>query len=166
MAELRFVEGDATVPIGDGPRILVHIVNTLGIWGAGFVMAVSERWPPVRVEYRSWYRGRNRGANNFHLGGVLLMQVEPQLWVANCVAQQGIAIPNGRPPIRYVALGRTLDKVRTFAEKQGASVHMPRIGTGLAGGRWDRVEVVVRMELVDRGIDVVVYDLGRSAPSG
>ena len=35
---------------------------------------------------------------------------------------------------------------------------MPRIGCGLAGGRWEKVEPLVRTRLSDRGISVTVYD--------
>jgi hypothetical protein len=40
-----------------------------------------------------------------------------------------------------------------------ASVHMPRIGCGLAGGEWPKVEMLVKYFLTDRGISVTVYDL-------
>ncbi|MFD7653779.1 hypothetical protein ACFV4N_07340 [Actinosynnema sp. NPDC059797] len=36
---------------------------------------------------------------------------------------------------------------------------MPRIGCGLAGGRWDLVEPLVTGELTDHGIPVTVYDV-------
>jgi hypothetical protein len=35
---------------------------------------------------------------------------------------------------------------------------MPRIGCGLAGGRWERVEPLVRRALVAQGVHVTVYD--------
>ncbi|WP_435642688.1 hypothetical protein ACR9VJ_06005 [Streptomyces sp. H49] len=37
---------------------------------------------------------------------------------------------------------------------------MPRIGCGLAGGKWSRVEPLVTERLVGRGISVTVYDHG------
>ncbi|GAA2522382.1 hypothetical protein GCM10010423_14150 [Streptomyces levis] len=39
-------------------------------------------------------------------------------------------------------------------------MHMPRIGCGLAGGRWARVEPLVEERLVRQGIPVTVYDHG------
>lgn len=36
---------------------------------------------------------------------------------------------------------------------------MPRIGCGLAGGTWDRMEPVIQAALADQGIPVTVYDL-------
>ncbi|MZD09519.1 Appr-1-p processing protein, partial [Streptomyces sp. SID5785] len=44
------------------------------------------------------------------------------------------------------------------AAELGATVHMPRIGCGLAGGRWSRVEPMVTERLVRRGTPVTVYD--------
>jgi hypothetical protein len=46
------------------------------------------------------------------------------------------------------------------AVELGASVHMPRIGCGLAGGNWSRVEPLVTERLVRRGLAVTVYDHG------
>jgi hypothetical protein len=36
---------------------------------------------------------------------------------------------------------------------------MPRIGCGLAGGRWEEVEPLVIAQLTDYGVPVRVYDL-------
>jgi hypothetical protein len=49
--------------------------------------------------------------------------------------------------------------VAAFARQQGASVHMPRIGAGLAGGKWDVISQIVEDELTAKGIPVTVYDL-------
>tara|TARA_R110002111_G_scaffold227346_2_gene288919 strand:+ start:47395 stop:47511 length:117 start_codon:yes stop_codon:yes gene_type:complete len=37
---------------------------------------------------------------------------------------------------------------------------MPRIGCGLAGGKWDKVEPLIEQTLRTAGIDVYVYDYG------
>jgi len=37
-------------------------------------------------------------------------------------------------------------------------VHMPRIGCGLAGGKWEKIEPIILSELIDKGINVFVYD--------
>jgi len=51
--------------------------------------------------------------------------------------------------------------VRTLGDRAielHASVHMPRIGCGLAGGRWDRIEPLIDTALCQRGVPVTVYD--------
>lgn len=37
---------------------------------------------------------------------------------------------------------------------------MPRIGYGLAGGRWEEIEPIILDELVSKGVEVTVYELG------
>jgi hypothetical protein len=34
---INFIVGDATTPIGDGLKIIVHVCNDIGGWGRGFV---------------------------------------------------------------------------------------------------------------------------------
>ncbi len=54
---INYVVGDATQPIGEGPKIIVHVCNDVGAWGCGFVLALSERWPVTEQRYRAWHSG-------------------------------------------------------------------------------------------------------------
>jgi O-acetyl-ADP-ribose deacetylase (regulator of RNase III) len=155
---ITYVTGDATAPIGDGPKIVVHVVNDRGLWGRGFVLAVSKRWPEPEAEYRRWFLGTG-DVPDFALGAVQFVPVGDGIEVANMVGQRGIRAVCGIPPIRYFALERGLGRVARQARAAGASVHMPRIGCGLAGGTWDCVEPLIVAELCGRGVPVTVYDL-------
>ncbi|MGY1948482.1 macro domain-containing protein [Nocardia asiatica] len=156
--DIRYTRGDATAPHGARPAVIAHIVNDRGAWGRGFVLAVSRRWPEPERAYRAWHRGRE--SNDFALGALQLVRVEPQLWVANMIGQHGIATRrSARPPIRYDATGRCLEALADHAAAAGASVHLPRIGCGLAGGRWEQIEPLIRTHLCTRGIPVTIYDL-------
>jgi O-acetyl-ADP-ribose deacetylase (regulator of RNase III) len=153
----HYRSGDATQPAGTAPRIIVHVCNDVGGWGAGFVVALSKRWPEPEAAFRRWYR--ERADNDFALGAVQLVQVEPTLWVANLVGQHGLRRAGGKPPVRYEAIRTGLALVRDHALRLGATVHMPRIGCGLAGGRWEMIEPLVTEELERHGVEVTVYDL-------
>lgn len=159
MSEIRYVRGDATAPVGEGPKIIVHVCNDVGGWGRGFVVAISKRWPEPERRYRAWHRG-GTDDGPFELGAVQLVQVAPELWVANLVGQRGLRAEKGRPPVRYDAIAAGLARVRAEAQRLGASVHMPRIGCGLAGGRWEEMEPVIAAELAGHGVPVTVYDFG------
>ncbi len=154
---ISYVIGDATTPIGTGTKILVHVCNDMGGWGRGFVVAISKRWGDPEEQYRRWFR--ERSPQPFELGQVQFIEVEPDLWIANLIGQHGIRSEGGRPPIRYDAIRTGLTTVRDFARARSASVHMPRIGSGLAGGRWDEIALIVTTELVDHDVAVSVYDL-------
>ncbi|MEV6598634.1 macro domain-containing protein [Actinoplanes sp. NPDC051346] len=156
MTPLTIIKGDATSPQAKGPKIIAHVCNDIGGWGKGFVLAVSRRWPAPERDYRAWHRGR--AGNDFALGAVRLVQVRPDTWVANLVGQHGIRRGSSGPPIRYDAIERCLATLADHALQLGASVHMPRIGCGLAGGRWERIEPLIVSTLSVQNIPVTVYD--------
>ncbi|RAY14675.1 Appr-1-p processing protein [Actinomadura craniellae] len=154
MGEIVYVRGDATVPQAKGVKVIAHVCNDRGGWGKGFVLAISKRWQEPERDYRAWYRSRD----GFELGAVRHVQVTPYIWVANMVAQRGTRTGSKGPPIRYDALDRCLAALGDHAAELGASVHMPRIGCGLAGGKWERVAPLIERRLCERDIPVTVYD--------
>jgi O-acetyl-ADP-ribose deacetylase (regulator of RNase III) len=143
---IRYVVGDATEPI-ERPVIIAHVCNDVRAWGAGFVLAVSRRWSQPERAYR--------GLVEPNLGAVQFVDCEPGIVVANMIAQRGLSGP--RPWLRYEALGRCLALVAVEARFTGASIHMPRIGCGIAGGAWSEVEPIILRECAD--LSVAVYDL-------
>lgn len=150
---IAYVTGDATRPTPDvAPRVICHVCNDVGAWGAGFVLAVSRRWASPEAVYRAEERRT--------LGSVQLIEVEPGLYVANLIAQNGFPLRGGCA-LDYAALARCF---RTLVELAGAdwSFHMPRIGCGIAGGEWPAVSKILAAELEGRA--VTVYDLPRSEP--
>lgn len=161
MTAIHYLQGDATSPQAKGNKIIAHICNDLGGWGKGFVLAVSRRWPEPEAAYRRWHR--ERAANDFGLGAVQFVQVEPYIWIANMIGQRGMKTGSKGPPIRYEAVDECLGKLGAFAGEKAASVHMPRIGCGLAGGRWELIEPLIESRLLSRGIAVHVYDFGPAA---
>jgi O-acetyl-ADP-ribose deacetylase (regulator of RNase III) len=157
MGTISYLKGDATAPQGKGTKIICHVCNDAGGWGKGFVLALSKRWDEPETAYREWY---NRG-DGFALGAVRFVQVGPYLWVANLIGQRGTKTGSSGPPVRYGAIAAGLKLVSAKALELGASVHMPRIGCGLAGGEWSEVEPLVNEHLVARGVPVTVYDFDK-----
>lgn len=159
---LTYTEGDATAATDTAPRIIAHVCNDAGLWGSGFVLAVSARWEKAELKYRDWARGQLRTRDGsrvpFGLGMIQLVRVEPHIWVANMVAQRDIWRAPGDKPIRYDALDTALTKLGSSALKLGASVHMPRIGAGRARGDWSRIEMLIEQRLCAIGVPVTVYD--------
>ena len=161
MSEIAYVRGDATVPLGKGTKLIAHVCNDMGGWGKGFVLALSKRWPEPEAAYRRWHR--ERADNDFGLGATQFVQADRYVWVANMIGQRGTRTGSKGVPVRYEAIDAALVQVADKAVGLGASVHMPRIGCGLAGGKWSRVEPLIAERLVGRGIAVTVYDHGDRA---
>jgi O-acetyl-ADP-ribose deacetylase (regulator of RNase III) len=151
---LLYATGDATVPASAGNKLIAHVCNDRGGWGKGFVVAISRRWPQPERDYRTWSR-----TPDFQLGAVRLVQVETDTWVANMVAQRGYRSASNPTPLRYEALEKCLNDLAAHAARLSASVHMPRIGCGLAGGSWDEIGPMLDRALTSAGIATTVYDL-------
>lgn len=167
---LKYQSGDALIPISGGHRIIMHIVNDLGGWGAGFVVALSKRWKKPEEEYRKWFRSQA----NFKLGVIQTVEVQSDTAVVNMMAQHGIGIDEeSNIPLRLEALEECLDKVGELAITYGSSIHAPRIGAGLSAGVatgydpevWATIENLIIEKLIKRGINVVIYDLPKQEES-
>lgn len=163
---IKYRIGDATEPcVEEGVRLIAHVCNDAGKWGAGFSGAVSKKWP----EAKKHYQAKAKFSNSFGLGEMYCVFMERNLGVANMIAQHGVSrnLLN-YVPIRYDSLELCLDKlakgVRSLQflnPNDKVTVHMPRIGCGLAGGSWDIVGPLVEENLWD--IECYVYDLKRNA---
>ncbi|MBK1894786.1 macro domain-containing protein [Chryseobacterium paridis] len=152
---IQYLKGDATDPQVEGNRIIAHICNDMGGWGKGFVLAISKKWKAPEKEYRNWFKS----GMNFDLGEIQLVNVEPEIWIANMIGQHKINTHSqGIPPIRYKAVEECLEKLSIEASKLNASIHMPRIGCGLAGAKWEEIELIIQKTLVKNGFEVYVYD--------
>lgn len=177
--EINYVIGDATAPVGEGFKVIVHCCNDQGYWGKGFVLALSRKWPWMKESYLNWYARRGPLDKDFHsqistkfeLGGVELVGTgEDNTWVANLIGQHGIArSAYSEPPIRYEAIDTGFKRISDFlisARKNNPgynssyfSIHMPRVGCGLAGGEWNKIEQLVNLHFCSNNIPVTVYDL-------
>jgi O-acetyl-ADP-ribose deacetylase (regulator of RNase III) len=135
------VRGDATHPVGPGPYLLPHVCNDAGGWGRGYVLALSRRWAAPEIDYRRWYDGDV--PEPFVLGQVRFVPTDAHLVVANIIAQHGYASPTNPCPLDYRALAEGLQSIDRWLDANPSTVHMPKIGSGLAGGDWPRVEQLV-----------------------
>lgn len=163
-AKIKYVKGDATQPIGNGNKVIIHCCNDIGAWGAGFVIALSKRSKTPELCYKEWHKtGESTlSSGKFKLGNVQIapyFDASPFTVVANMIGQHGCGIDEkGNPPIRYSAIRKCLKKVCSHCLLTDASVHAPRFGSDLAGGDWNIIEKIIEEELTMRGISVTVYN--------
>lgn len=145
---IHYIKGSATNPVvKTGKRVILHITNNQGVWGAGFVLALSSKWPEPEAVYRS--------QKSLNLGSIQVVPVSNDIEVVNMCAQRMY----GSHLIRYSKLVQCLHQVSKFyAGEKGASFHLPRIGCGIGGGVWEDVEYFLYTELAFH--EIYVYDIG------
>ncbi|OYV61278.1 MAG: hypothetical protein B7Z69_01340 [Actinobacteria bacterium 21-73-9] len=153
--EIIEVDGDALEPRGKGPRLVAHVIpDTNTVWGGnGFASQVRRRFPDVWSRFKKdTIEARRLPA----LGDVFIGMLDNNISVAHMVAQHGIGASRSLR-LRYAALAQCLSEVREKAQQLGATVHMPRVGTGHGGASWDIVRELISEELVDKGVATTVY---------
>lgn len=156
--KLNIIKGDATKPIGDGKKIIAHIVNNLGIWGAGFVIALSNRYPFLDVTYKKYVDmgGDVLTSNNNLMGHVQYVEVDDDITIANMFAQRGLRSKHNPKPVCYTSLETTLENLYGFAKENNHTVHMPKIGSGLGGGDWNTILEIIKKHML---VDTTIYYL-------
>lgn len=120
-----FMVGDATVPTRSSGRLLVaHICNNKGGWGKGFVVPLGTRYPKAKEAYKA--------TQVYGLGTVqyVLVSRDPEVFVANMIAQNGYHNKNNPHPLDLEALRLCL---RNIAGASTNLIQMPKIGGGLGG---------------------------------
>jgi O-acetyl-ADP-ribose deacetylase (regulator of RNase III) len=156
---IDYLVGDATEPkTVHGTRVICHVCNNRGAWGAGFVLALSRKWFAPGETYKQAFRD----AIPPRLGQVQLVTVGDGLFVANLIAQNGFPTAQRSTALDYNALEVCLRFLAASAGRDW-SFHMPRIGCGIAGGDWSRVCKLIEAT-IGRDWPVTVYDL--PAPTG
>lgn len=155
---ITYLTGNALTPVGKGPRIISQIVNnrTTNWGGASFAAAVKRKWPEAHRRFVDIIESSNRSL--LTLGATTEVPLEKDLTLVNIVAQHGYG-PSEHPRLRYAALKKGLDQLAGTAKRSKATVHMPRVGTGNAGGNWDVIKDLIDDSLTRHGIPVTVYDL-------
>lgn len=162
--KIKYVKGDATKPQTDTENaVIVHCCNDLGAWGSGFVLALNKAFGDgPRVEYLRMVQMLKRAKDPL-MGAICFAELpyteDPHILVCNLIGQQGVVGPNNPVPVKYSAIAKGYATLAIEAESFSStpSIHMPRMGCGLAGGKWEKIEELIHQELSD--FDVTVYDL-------
>ena len=165
MMPLKYVVEDVRCPIiQNGQRaLIIHCVNDIVCMGSGVAKALYEKWPLVRQEYMKW----GKSGHNFELGNIQAVKVEEDIAVINMIGQRDIKPLNGIPPIRYGAIRKCVRKTADIAKKYNATVHCPyKMGSDLAGGKWEEIEKILIEELANNDIVTVIYDVFNQRAKG
>jgi hypothetical protein len=145
--------GDATKPRGKGKMIIAQVVNSYGALGFGFGLSLAKNYPAIKDRLAKWKADKA----SFVLGNSQLVEVNSNLYVFQMLAQKGVRPKDGEVLLKYPELRRCLISLREIALDLKASVHMPAIGAGQAGGDWHIIIGMIHDELVNYDIKVNIY---------
>jgi O-acetyl-ADP-ribose deacetylase (regulator of RNase III) len=152
---ITYLNGDAANPQGSGAKVIVHVVNdaTANWGGKGFAPQLRSRYPDLQESFREWADA----SGGLQLGRIHLCEVGEGLSVCTMVAQHNYGHRAGKIPLRYLNLEQCLRELRSVLEGSETSVHMPKIGSGQAGGTWSVIEEIISRQLLGVATSVNVY---------
>ncbi len=145
---MRIIQGDLTL-LDMG--IIAHQVNCQGVMGAGLAKNLAQKYPKMYLSYKDW--------NDIRLGGYQLVNVGINLYIANCVSQEGYG--RDKCYTDYEAVNHCFKALKADSEYLNLPIFLPyNYGCGLAGGDWTIVSSII--ELVIPKAFVVQYNKGIS----
>lgn len=153
---IRVLHGNVLEPRGGDTKIVCQLVNDKATrWGGGVARKIAKRFPGAEESYGEQVMTipqRDR------LGRTIFSEASEDVTIASLIGQEGFG-PSLFPRIRYAALQSCLEQVAEYATSVGASIHMPKIGTGSAGGNWPTIEEMLDDVMVRAGLSVTIYDI-------
>ncbi len=150
--KMCYISGDATNPKlkKNQKCIIVHCCNNIGVWGAGFTGSISKKWTRPEAMYLK--------KKSYVLGNIELISVENNIQICNMIGQRGVKSPSNPEPVNYKAIEIGLKTLSAYMNLNKVKVLvMPKIGCGLAGGKWTEIEPIIKEAFRKSRVTINVY---------
>lgn len=132
---IRYVKGDL---LASNLKVIAHGCNCHGVMGSGIAKQIRSKWPNVYEVYNLKHR-----VLGLELGTILPVRTLDDRIVVNCMTQYDYG-KDGSLYMDYNAVDRCMVAINSNVEVWGVTeVGMPKIGAGLGGGNWDRIEDII-----------------------
>lgn len=132
---INYIKGDL---LKAPQKVLAHGANAFGAMGSGVAKVIRAKWPNVYEIYNLRYK-----TFGLELGDIIPVATYDGKIVVNCITQQN-AGHDGKQYVDYDSIATCMEKINNrVIDWEVSEVAMPRIGAGLGGGDWDRIEDII-----------------------
>ena len=143
--QIEYVKGDL---FATEIQTIAHGCNAQGVMGSGVAKIIKERYPDAFKRYRNQYE--KQGV--LKLGDIIVVPCEyngEKKIIVNAITQELFG-RDGRRFVSYDAVSESMSKINHMFEVYGISeIAMPKIGAGLANGKWEILERIIETELTN-----------------
>ena len=145
--KIEYVKGDL---FATNVKTIVHGCNAQGVMGSGVAKIVREQYPKAYERYCKEYKLHN----NLKLGSIIAVpcgdrENDPDNFkiIVNAITQEYYG-RDGKRYVSYDAVAESMQKINRMYDVYGIdAVAMPKIGAGLANGKWSIIEAIIESEL-------------------
>lgn len=142
--------------------LVAHQVNAFGVMGGGIAAAI---WPLLTPESQNAYVEKCRHNAKLPvtewMGSIQILDTKrEELKICNLFTQFPASVDGSFDLTAYNYLRQALDLLRVYAVFNDYDiVGVPaRIGCGIAGGDWDKVQRIIHDVYDDSGITMLIVD--------
>lgn len=145
---MKYIEGDLIKLAKKGKfDIIVHGCNCFNTMGAGIAKMIKNEFPGAWKVDQKTQKG-----DRFKLGNYTSYVTPEKLRIINAYTQYYFGGPS---PVDYGAIRECFKKINY--RYKGKKVGIPKIGAGLAGGNWKKIEKIIDEETKNLKIVCVIY---------
>ena len=127
--------------------VIIHGCNCFNVMGAGIAKQIREHFPEAYLADKRSVKGSKSklGTYTYSLGSVIVINAYTQYRPR-------------RGAVDYEAIQQVFKKLNSAKVLYGASIGIPLIGCGLAGGNWHKVKQIINEATPDLNITLVKYN--------
>lgn len=133
---------------------IVHGCNCQGVMGSGVALAIKNKYPKAYTSYKAFCCVYGDVPSDM-LGRVNSVYINSSLIVLNAFTQERYG-KDGRLYASYQAIDEVFHKLASNIATE-VPIHMPKIGCGLGGAKWEIVYSMLKHSLADH--NVTIYEL-------
>jgi len=129
--------------------LIVHGCNCFNTMGSGIAKSIKNRWAAAYYADFDTIKGDIKKLGNYSYADVSISS--GSLRIINAYTQYDLGTQ--KVQIDYEALTLVLRKLNKLYPIQ--RIGLPKIGSGLAGGDWNRIKDIIKTELKDMRVTLV-----------
>ncbi len=161
---MKYVEGNLVEYIKDN-NIIIHGTNAMGVMGAGVAKALASLYPYILVHdvNAGTKNPKKLGTINYIPLDLIKGHENVKCTVINACTQfrygteRSLFGFKSQTELREWAIREAFKAIKAQFGGYGFNFFIPKIGAGLAGGNWSRIETIINQEMRDENVTCVLF---------
>lgn len=154
---MKTIDGDLIVLAKQGEfDAIAHGCNCFNTMGAGIARQIAREFPAAKLaDFRTKKGDRAKLGTITAVGSGYDAPINRHLDVVNCYTQYDVASQAGEDVLDYEAVEKCMAELAV--RYKGRCIGLPKIGSGLAGGDWERIKGIIE-RVLDPHAEVVIVN--------
>ncbi len=150
---MKIIRSDLIAIASDFDAI-VHGCNCFCAMGAGIARQIKDIWPEAYQADKDTKKGDKSKLGTYSKADIIIK--DKMLTIINAYTQYDYGFKRDVPPVDYDAIRKVFRQINS--DFKGKKISIPKIGAGLAGGDWNKIQSIIEQETSDLDMTIVEYN--------